>query len=40
MSPPSFTLYEQDRYIPAMTAGRCVASVAMTEPDAGSDLQG
>merc|ERR1719310_2224128 len=25
---------------PAMTAGECVASVGMTEPDAGSDLQG
>jgi len=34
------TKEQQDRYIPAMTAGRCVASVAMTEPDAGSDLQG
>merc|ERR1719150_744620 len=31
---------QQDRYIPAMTAGECVASVGMTEPDAGSDLQG
>merc|ERR1712198_469850 len=34
------TKEQQDRYIPAMTAGSCVASVAMTEPDAGSDLQG
>ena len=34
------TKEQQDRYIPAMTAGKCVASVAMTEPDAGSDLQG
>ena len=23
-----------------MTSGECVASIAMTEPDAGSDLQG
>merc|ERR1712002_212862 len=34
------TKEQQDRYIPAMTAGDCVASVGMTEPDAGSDLQG
>ena len=34
------TKEQQDRYIPAMTAGECVASVGMTEPDAGSDLQG
>merc|ERR1712172_205933 len=34
------TLEQQERYIPAMTAGECVASVGMTEPDAGSDLQG
>merc|ERR1719282_1278629 len=34
------TKAQQERYIPAMTAGECVASVGMTEPDAGSDLQG
>jgi len=34
------TKEQQERYIPAMTAGDCVASVGMTEPDAGSDLQG
>ena len=31
---------QQERYIPAMTAGDCIGSIAMTEPDAGSDLQG
>ena len=30
---------QQERYLPAMVAGECVASVGMTEPDAGSDLQ-
>merc|ERR1719348_2667328 len=34
------TKEQQERYIPAMVAGDCVASVGMTEPDAGSDLQG
>merc|ERR1712079_550961 len=34
------TVEQQERYLPAMTAGECVASVGMTEPDAGSDLQG
>jgi len=34
------TKAQQERYIPAMTAGECIASVGMTEPDAGSDLQG
>ena len=28
------------RYIPAMAAGEKVGAIAMTEPDAGSDLQG
>ncbi|XP_029306994.1 LOW QUALITY PROTEIN: long-chain specific acyl-CoA dehydrogenase, mitochondrial-like [Cottoperca gobio] len=28
------------RFIPDMTAGKCIAAVAMTEPGAGSDLQG
>jgi len=34
------TVEQQEHYIPLMTAGECVASVGMTEPDAGSDLQG
>jgi len=34
------TVEQQERYLPAMVAGECVASVGMTEPDAGSDLQG
>merc|ERR1711953_147070 len=34
------TVEQQERYLPAMTAGECIASVGMTEPDAGSDLQG
>jgi len=34
------TKEQQERYLPAMTAGECIASVGMTEPDAGSDLQG
>jgi len=31
---------QQEKYLPAMTAGDCIASIGMTEPDAGSDLQG
>merc|ERR1719369_2630345 len=31
---------QQERYIPEMTAGKCIGSIGMTEPDAGSDLQG
>lgn len=31
---------QKRRYIPAMTAGDCIASIAITEPDAGSDIQG
>ena len=31
---------QQERYLPAMTSGECIGSIAMTEPDAGSDLQG
>jgi len=34
------TKEQQEKYIPAMTAGDCIASIGMTEPDAGSDLQG
>ncbi|XP_044287915.1 long-chain specific acyl-CoA dehydrogenase, mitochondrial [Varanus komodoensis] len=29
-----------ERFIPEMTAGRCIGAIAMTEPGAGSDLQG
>lgn len=29
-----------DRFIPEMAAGRCIGAIAMTEPGAGSDLQG
>ena len=29
----------QAQYLPAMAAGECVASLAITEPDAGSDMQ-
>merc|ERR1740124_743516 len=34
------TVAQQEHYLPPMTSGECVASVGMTEPDAGSDLQG
>jgi len=34
------TKEQQEKYIPAMTAGKCIGSIGMTEPDAGSDLQG
>ncbi|XP_055368913.1 long-chain specific acyl-CoA dehydrogenase, mitochondrial isoform X2 [Betta splendens] len=29
-----------ERFIPKMAAGKCIAAIAMTEPGAGSDLQG
>ncbi|RVE75232.1 hypothetical protein OJAV_G00014750 [Oryzias javanicus] len=29
-----------ERFIPNMTAGKCITAIAMTEPGAGSDLQG
>ncbi|KAL5010255.1 hypothetical protein ScPMuIL_012560 [Solemya velum] len=29
-----------EKYIPTMTAGTCIGAIAMTEPGAGSDLQG
>ncbi|KAG8432627.1 hypothetical protein GDO86_017031 [Hymenochirus boettgeri] len=29
-----------EKYIPQMTAGKCIGAIAMTEPGAGSDLQG
>jgi alkylation response protein AidB-like acyl-CoA dehydrogenase len=31
---------QKQRYLPDMVAGKCVGAVAMTEPGAGSDLQG
>jgi len=31
---------QQEKYLPPMTSGDCIASIGMTEPDAGSDLQG
>eukprot|EP00091_Calanus_sinicus_P003525 TRINITY_DN13694_c0_g1_i1.p1 TRINITY_DN13694_c0_g1~~TRINITY_DN13694_c0_g1_i1.p1 ORF type:complete len:243 (+),score=54.71 TRINITY_DN13694_c0_g1_i1:374-1102(+) len=34
------TKEQQDRYIPLMTSGDCIASLGITEPDAGSDMQG
>ncbi|XP_072552003.1 long-chain specific acyl-CoA dehydrogenase, mitochondrial [Salminus brasiliensis] len=29
-----------ERYFPLMTAGKCIGAIAMTEPGAGSDIQG
>jgi acyl-CoA dehydrogenase len=41
---PYFVHYGSDeqraKYIPAMISGECIAAIAMTEPGAGSDLQG
>ncbi len=41
---PYFVHYGSDeqraKYIPAMISGDCIAAIAMTEPGAGSDLQG
>ena len=34
------TIEQKARYMPAMASGDCVASLAITEPDAGSDMQG
>ena len=34
------TKEQQERYLPRMTTGECIGSIGMTEPDAGSDLQG
>uniref|UniRef100_A0AAR2LP47 Long-chain specific acyl-CoA dehydrogenase, mitochondrial n=1 Tax=Pygocentrus nattereri TaxID=42514 RepID=A0AAR2LP47_PYGNA len=31
---------QTERYFPQMTAGKCIGAIAMTEPGAGSDLQG
>ncbi|MBP6902879.1 MAG: acyl-CoA dehydrogenase family protein [Burkholderiaceae bacterium] len=30
---------QRERWLPAMAAGRCVGAIAMTEPEAGSDLK-
>lgn len=34
------TEHQKQRYLPKMVSGECVGAVAMTEPGAGSDLQG
>merc|ERR1712159_249061 len=34
------TKEQKERFLPEMTAGRCISAIAMTEPGAGSDLQG
>jgi len=34
------TKEQKEKYIPDMTAGKCISAIAMTEPGAGSDLQG
>ena len=34
------TKEQKDHYIPKMTSGELVGAIGMTEPDAGSDLQG
>jgi len=31
---------QKTRFLPEMTAGKCISAIAMTEPGAGSDLQG
>merc|ERR1712071_316506 len=31
---------QKNHYLPLMTAGKCISAIAMTEPGAGSDLQG
>ncbi len=31
---------QKERFLPMLVSGECVCSIAMTEPDAGSDLQG
>jgi len=36
----SGTEEQKQRYLPAMASGDCVGAIAMTEPGAGSDLQG
>merc|ERR1711976_813848 len=34
------TAEQKEKFLPAMTAGKCISAIAMTEPSAGSDLQG
>ena len=34
------TLEQKQKYLAAMTEGKCISAIAMTEPSAGSDLQG
>jgi len=34
------TAEQKERFLPAMTAGKCISAIGMTEPGAGSDLQG
>merc|ERR1711976_639179 len=34
------TAEQKEKFLPAMTAGKCISAIAMTEPGAGSDLQG
>lgn len=34
------TKEQKEKYLPAMTEGKCIGAIAMTEPGAGSDLQG
>ncbi|THD27319.1 Long-chain specific acyl-CoA dehydrogenase [Fasciola hepatica] len=34
------TKEQKGRYLPKMTSGKCIGAIAMTEPVAGSDLQG
>jgi len=31
---------QQEKFIPPMVSGHCISAIAMTEPGAGSDLQG
>merc|ERR1712178_600718 len=34
------TQEQKERFLPDVTAGKCISAIAMTEPGAGSDLQG
>ena len=31
---------QKEKFIPPMASGHCISAIAMTEPGAGSDLQG
>ena len=31
---------QKEKFIPPMVSGHCISAIAMTEPGAGSDLQG